>query len=156
MPTLPRLRLEPRPSRIGFALNTIGCSAATVLLASLALPWPVAGAGIAAIGIAFRSGHRQCVGRGVPAIAHVGIDRTITVTDRRGRSCDGVILADSHVGAMLTTIVWRANAAPWWRPAGVILVLPDTLPIDEFRRLRIFLRYGVPSTEAATNGVDAG
>ena len=156
MHTLPRLRLEPRPSRIGFALNTLGCLAAAVLLAFLALPWAVASAGIAAIGITFHCGHWRCVGRGVPAIAHLGIDRTITVTNRQGRSRNGLVLADSYVGAMLTTILWRENGAPWWRPAGVILVLPDTLPIDDFRRLRVFLRYGYPVADARTSGVDAG
>jgi len=156
MHTLPRLRIEPRPSRVGFALITLACLAAAVLAAVLPLTLPVAVACLVAIGIAFRCGHRRCVGRDVPAIAHVGIDRTITVTDRQGRSRDGVILADSFVAAPLTTIVWRAHGTPWWRPPDVILVLPDTLPRDDFRRLRVTLRYGFPATGAATSGVDAG
>ena len=156
MRTPPRLRLEPRPSRIGFALIAFACAAVAVLMGILPLPWPVAARLAALIGVTLRAGHRHCVGRDVPALAHVGIDRTITVTNRAGRSHDGIVLADSYVGALLTTIVWRANGAPWWRPASVILVLPDTLPADDFRRLRIFLRYGFPATGAPTNGVDAG
>jgi hypothetical protein len=156
MHTPPRLRLEPRPSRIGFALIMLACTAAAFLVAFLALPWPVEVALAAMIGITIYGGHRHCVGRDVPAMTHVGIDRTITVTNRDGRSRDGIVLADSYVGALLTTIVWRANGAPWWRPASVILVLPDTLPAEDFRRLRIFLRYGFPPAEAPTSGVDAG
>jgi hypothetical protein len=96
------------------------------------------------------------IGRGVPAIVHVGIDRSLTITDRQGRSRDGVVLPESYVGARLTTIVWRAQGAPWCRPSDVILVLPDTLPPDDFRRLRIFLRYGRIPVVAATSGIDAG
>jgi hypothetical protein len=91
----------------------------------------------------------------VPALVHVGIDRTITVTDRHGRSRNGVVDASTYVGARLTTIVWRHDRAAWWQPAGVILILPDVLPADDFRRLRIFLRYGREAT-ADTSGVDAG
>jgi hypothetical protein len=152
----PRLRLEPRPSWIGFALIVFACAGVAVLVGLLPLPWPSTVALAALIGITLRAGHRHCVGRDVPALAHVGIDRTITVTNRAGRSSDGIVLADSYVGALLTTIVWRANGAPWWRPAGVILVLPDTLPADDFRRLRIFLRYGFPATGSPASGADAG
>ncbi len=140
----------------GLALTTIGCLAAAMLVATLPLPSWAMLACLVAIGLALYRAHRQLIGRGVPAIVHVGIDRTITVTDRQGRSRDGFVLADSYVGSLLSTIVWRARGAPWWRPADVILVLPDTLPPDDFRRLRIYLRYGRVPVVAATNGVDAG
>jgi len=78
------------------------------------------------------------------------------VTGRDGRSRAGTILDDSFVGAWLTTIVWRADAMPWWRPASAIVVLPDTLPEDEFRRLRVVLRYGWPVAVGETSGEEAG
>jgi len=101
----------------------------------------------------------QCAGLGVPAVLHVGIDRRLGVTDRLGRSHDGAILDASYVGAMLTTLVWRADGDRWWRPARTILFLTDSLSPDEFRRLRVVLRYGRPAGEAAelaTSGNDAG
>ena len=156
MHTPPRLRIEPRPSRVGLAMIALACFAAAGLVAALPLASPVALACLVAIGLAFRCGCRRCAGRDVPAIAHVGIDRTITVTDRQGRSRDGIVLADSCVTALLTTIVWRANGMPWWRPSEAILVLPDTLPRDDFRRLRTTLRYSFPVACDATSGVDAG
>jgi hypothetical protein len=91
----------------------------------------------------------------VPALLHVGIDRRITVTGRNGRSRAGVILDDSYVGAWLTTIVWRWDGMPWWHPARAIVVLPDTLPRDEFRRLRVVLRYGQP-VAGETSSEEAG
>jgi hypothetical protein len=155
MPAPVRLRLEPRPSRAAFALISLGCLAVTALVAALWLPWWAALACVSAISLAFHDGRRRTVGDRVPALVHVGIDRTITVTDRRGRSRNGVVDASSFVGARLTTVVWRVNGTPWWRPPDVILVLQDVLPADDFRRLRIFLRYGRVSS-AATRGVDAG
>jgi len=43
---------------------------------------------------------------------------------------------------------------PRWRPARTIVVLPDTLAADEFRRLRVALRYGRP-VGGATSGEEA-
>ena len=43
--------------------------------------------------------------------------------------------------------------------AQTVLILPDMLPADEFRRLRVLLRYGRPVVEEAddedTSGRDA-
>ena len=152
----PRLRLEPHPSRIGCAWIATACATTLILLGSLPLPvsvlMPAAGVVLAVLA----SGLWRCSGRGVPALLHVGLDRRITVTGRDGRSRAGVILDDSYAGACLTTIVWRADDSPWWRPAHAVVVLPDTLPEDDFRRLRVVLRYGRPAAAGETSGTEAG
>jgi toxin CptA len=150
-----RLRLEPRPSRVGRVAIIAGCVATALVVALTPLPLAAVVAGVAAIIAAGARGLWRCSGSGVPALLHVGIDRRLTVTGRDGRSCAGAIVDDSYVGAMLTTIVWRADRQPWWRPAHTILVLPDTLAEDDFRKLRVFLRYGRSAAEA-TSAVDAG
>jgi hypothetical protein len=48
------------------------------------------------------------------------------------------VRAATYVGAWVTTIVWRPDGARWSR---AILVLPDMLPAEDFRRLRVMLRY---------------
>jgi len=156
MKTLPRLRLEPRPTRLGFALVVVACAATSVLVLVLPLPsWAsISCAGAIASVLAVRAW--RCLGRGMPALLHIGIDRRITVTDRDGRTRSGAVLDDSYVGAWLTTIVWCDDDDPWWRPARAILVLPDTLPCDAFRQLRTRLRYGRPPVDEATSGEDAG
>lgn len=151
----PRLRVEPRPSRIACASLVAACSAAAVLLVLLPLPLIAMVAGTVLIVAIFVAGWRRCTGRGVPALLHVGIDRRITVTDRNGRSLAGPVLDDSYVGAFVTTIVWCADGDPWWRPARTMLILSDTLPRDEFRRLRVVLRYGRPPVAVETSGTDA-
>ena len=100
------------------------------------------------------SGCRSAAGEGGPLLS-----AAFGTAD--GCSCDGTILDATYVGARLVTIVWRADAdrAGWrrLRPARTIVVLPDTLPADDFRRLRVVLRYGrVASTERGTRGAIAG
>jgi hypothetical protein len=156
MKSHPRLRLEPHPSRIACAAILAACSGTALLVAVLRLP-VVATLGCAAIVVAVLvSSLWRCTGRGVPALVHVGIERRIAVTDRSGRSHAGAVLDDTYVGPSLTSLVWRADADPWWRPARTILFLPDSLPPDEFRRLRVALRYGRAPGNAATSGVEAG
>lgn len=152
----PRLRLVPRPSRIGGAAISAACASTAMLLASLPLPIAAIVAGVVVVIAVLGAGLRRCAGGGVPALLHVGIDRRIAVTDRSGRTRTGSILDDSYVGAGLTTIIWRADDERWWCPARAIVVLPDSLSFDEFRRLRVVLRYGRPLARADTSGVDAG
>ena len=131
-----------------------GCAAALVLLAPL--PRVASAPGALLVIAVLAAGLWRCTGRGLPALLHVGIDRRITVTGYDGRSRAGAILDDSYVGEWLTTIVWRPDAMPWWRPAQAIVVLPDMLPREELRRLRVALRYGRPASAGGTSEVDAG
>jgi hypothetical protein len=152
----PRLELEPRPSRIAGAFIAASFVATIGIVVLLRIPWWAKASAVVAIaGVSARELWR-CAGRGVPALVFVGDNRRLTVSDRNGRVSDGDIVDASYVGATITTIVWRADHAPWWRPARTILILPDMLPADDFRRLRVLLRYGLPETRAATKGVDAG
>jgi hypothetical protein len=126
-----------------------------MLLAGLPLPITALLPCAAVIAGVLVGGLWRCTGRGVPALMHVGNDRRLTVTDCEGRSHAGTILDDSYVGASLTTIVWRRDGSPWWRPAAAIVVLPDMLSADEFRRLRVALRYGRPTVRGTTSDDDA-
>ena len=92
----------------------------------------------------------------MPAILHVGHDRRITASLRDGRSRDGSIQDDSYVGEHLTTIVWRPDHAPRWKRARTILILPDMLSREDFRRLRVLMRYGRAVVEEETSGRVAG
>lgn len=152
----PRLRLELRPSWIAAVLLTAACTMMSILLGLLPLPMPAICAGAIAVLTVYACGLRRCIGRGVPVLLQVGVDRRILVTDRKRCSYPGSIRDDSYVGAWLTTIVWCVDGAPWWRPAHTILVLPDTLPRNEFRRLRVVLRYGRPAGDEGSSEVEAG
>ena len=145
----PRLRLEPRPSHLACAALGAGSVAVGGLVLLLPLDaLSTACALLSVIGVAAH-GVRRCAGRGVPALLHVGHDRRIAVTSRAGRTRDGAILDGSYVGARLTTIVWQPDGARRLAPARSILILPDMLPAEDFRRLRVMLRHGrAPVTPA--------
>jgi hypothetical protein len=128
-------------------------AATAALLQLLPLPAVARIGGAAGIGVACVWTLRRAVSRGAPVLLRVGVDRRIAVTTRDGRTSDGDILADSYVGHRLTTIVWRPDGA---RRARTFMVMTDTFAADDFRRLRVALRYGrAAGADPETNGVDA-
>jgi hypothetical protein len=76
--------------------------------------------------------------RAVRAIRLDGSDR-VAVTLGDGRVLPGTLQATSRAGSRLTSVVWRPKGA---RIARSLLILPDMLPADEFRRFRVLMRYG--------------
>ena len=119
------------------------------------LPGPLVAriCGVAVVAMACAVALRNVVGRASPAAISVDLERRISVTTRNGRQREGLVLADSYVGSRLTTIVWRSDGA--WI-ARTILILTDTLAPDEFRQLRIVLRYGRALVPADNSDAEAG
>ena len=92
-----------------------------------------------------------CGPRAVHALWVTG-DRLVVVRHGSGRLVAGHVRSASYVGARLTTIVWRPDGA---RMSRSLWLLPDMLPAEEFRQLRVLLRYarsddahGVPASQA--------
>ena len=141
MDAVPRLRLEPRPSRRAAVAYTLAAVVTTGVV--LALPLGVAGR-LAALTVAVFAidARLRALRRGVPALIHLGLDRRIAMTRRDGRTVEGRVLPASYVGARVVSLVWRPDGWPWWRPAPALLLLPDMLGADDHRRLRVVLRYG--------------
>jgi hypothetical protein len=82
--------------------------------------------------------------RSVVEIAVAG-DLLIVVRYADGRTVAGTVRPASFVHPRLTSIVWRPDGA---RAAQALPILPDMLLRDDFRRLRILLRYGHNRTVA--------
>jgi membrane-bound toxin of toxin-antitoxin system len=139
----------PPPVRVSLARSTIASAAiaALALATSLivaTLPLDPLFVGLALIAIAAWAIDRvQVVGlrhgrRAVRSFELRG-DLTLVVVSGDGTASAGRVRRDSYVGARLSTIVWRPYGR--WR-SRTILLLPDMLPAEEFRRLRVLLRYG--------------
>lgn len=79
--------------------------------------------------------------RGPRAVRGIHLDDTDSIEVRfgDGRVIAGRLHRDSRAGPRLTSIVWQPTGARWSRS---VLVLPDMLPADDFRRLRVLMRYG--------------
>ncbi len=153
MKSPPRLRVELHPSRI--AAVAVACATiATALLAFETLDdtliCVVVTAIVGAVGLrAVRRLSRP------PLVLHVGADHCVSMTTRDGRTQDGALHADTSVGAWLTAIVWIPDGARWYEPARSLLILADMLPAEDFRRLRVYLRYGHSASDPDKSDVAA-
>lgn len=139
----------PPPVRVTLS-PSLGAAAAIALLALATgavvsmLPVDRAVVGLAIVAIGAWAIDRILVlalRRGSRAVRRFELrgDLTIVVATGDGKVRAGRVHRDSYVGARLTTIVWRPFGR--WR-SRAILLLPDMLPAEDFRRLRVLLRYG--------------
>jgi hypothetical protein len=155
MPSPPAVHVQLGPSPLAGA--GIGALAVATLAVVLALPLPAwqqsAITVVVAVWawVAFRS---VALRRGTRAVTALTLahDRLLIVRTGDGALVAGHVRAATYVGALLTSVVWRADGA---RLSQAVLVLPDMLPPEDFRRLRVLLRYarsdvahGVPSSHA--------
>jgi hypothetical protein len=143
MKTPPPLCLELRRSRLALAAVVAMHAATAALLLALPLSPAVCAAGGIGVALAGALALRSLAGPARAARLALGLDRRLAVTRRDGRTRAGEVLASSYVGAWLTTIVWRPDGA---RFARALIVVPDVMPAEDFRRLRVMLRYGGPVT----------
>ena len=140
------LKVELGRSRQAAAFVFVSHVATALLLAFAPGDAMLRAAGVAAIGAhalyavrtwALQSGARAVVGIELTA------DRRAVLIERCGRRCEGQVRAESYVGERLTTLVVRPDGA---RVSRAIAILPDMLPEEDLRRLRVLLRYGDAST----------
>jgi len=137
------------PSRLAHAWIELIAAAAMAVVIALPLPpwtWPIAGA---ALFVWARQRIRGIALRRLPASVRrlrVGGDRVLQAFTADGQMVRGRVLASTFVGARLTTIVWRRDGS---RRSRAEWVLPDMLPAEDFRRLRVQLRYSRSEVAAA-------
>ena len=154
MHALPPLVVAPRRSRYAVAFVIASHLLTGALLLALPLPLAARAAGTLVVVAVAGWALWRIAARNIPASVAVGLDGRVAITRRDGSSEHGRVLPDTYVGARLVTLVWRPDGARWPRT----LLLPgDSLDRDEFRRLRVALRYCRPEApEAATSGADDG
>jgi hypothetical protein len=137
----PSVHVVLAPSRIAGAGIGILAVATIALIFVLPLqPVPQMAAVAALVAWAAWSFHVDALHRGRFAVTEVRLapDLILVACMGDGRLVAGHVRAATYVGAWVTTIVWRPDG---WRWSRAILVLPDMLPTEDFRRLRVMLRY---------------
>lgn len=125
-----------------FAPRAIGLAA----LATLAVVHAVPVGAAAKIALALWVGVLACrwivrlTHRHARAVVGVGTDtsRAIDVRFADGRFAMGTVVDGSFVAPWLTVIHWRPAGSRWTR---TILLLPDMVEANAFRRLRVLLRW---------------
>jgi hypothetical protein len=140
------LRVELGRSRLAAAFIFVSHVATAALLAFVPGDSLLRGAAVVAIGAhalhALRTSALQSAPRAIVAV-ELSADREVVLVERCGRRCEGRIRVESYVGERLTTLVMRGNGA---RVSRAIAILPDMLPAEDLRRLRVLMRYGRPPT----------
>ena len=151
----PSVHVVLSPSRIAGA--GIGVLAAATIALTIVLPvQPLHQMAmiVAVVAWAAWSFQVDALHRGRFAVTEVRLapDLMLLVCMGDGRLVAGQVRASTYIGAWVTTIVWRPDGRRW---ARALLVLPDMLPADDFRRLRVMLRYArsgevqdVPASQA--------
>ena len=148
--TATSLPVALKASRLAAALIFVAIVATAALVAWLpGSPW-LRGAAVIALGVygtrLQRTWAQRSAGRAIVGFS-LKQDLTVTLVEGGGRHVEGRVLDDSYVGALLTTLVVRVPPERWPR---TVAILPDMLPPDEFRRLRVQLRLGrVPVNQPA-------
>jgi len=137
----PSVRVFLGPSRIVGA--GIGIAAIATLGIVLVLPLPVllqAAPCAVVVGWALVAFRVVALRRGGTAVTELRVapDLTMAVRLVDDRLVAGHVRSATYVGEWLTAIVWRPDGAPRSR---TVLGVPDMLGADDFRRLRVMLRY---------------
>ena len=148
----PPVHVDLTPSRV--ALFGIGIAAATTSAVVLTLPWSLAATAATVLAIltwAADRAHVVALRRGPRAVR--GVEITAGLRIRAGYG-DGTVRTgrvdrSTCVTSWITTLVWRPDGGRFTR---AVLILPDMLPSEDFRRLRVTLRYG---RSDATQGAPA-
>lgn len=151
----PTVIVVPGPSRSAGVMLGIMVAATVAVVVALPLQlWLQSGLIVGLALWSMRVFQRVALRRGTRAVTEVRLaaNRLIAVRHAERALVAGHVRTASHVGSRLTTIVWRPDGARWSR---TLLLLPDMLPPDDFRRLRVLLRYtrsddvqGVPASHA--------
>ena len=139
-----QLQVELKASTLAQMLVAIAFLATAALVAWLPLAAWLRAAAVIVIGfhslLALRWATRSASGSWI--MMKVAADRRTTMTTRDGRSIEGMVLAETYVGESLTSIVWRPDGA---RRSRAVALLPDMMPREDLRRLRVILRYSQAS-----------
>lgn len=137
----PSVHVILAPSRIAGAGIGLLAVATVALILAMPLPTVLQMALIAAVvawaGWSFRI---DALHRGRFAVSELRLapDLILVACMGDGRLVAGHVRSATYVGAWVTTIVWRPDGRRW---SWTVLVLPDMMPAEDFRRLRVMLRY---------------
>jgi hypothetical protein len=153
LPPSVHIALGPSPI-VGAAVGIVALGTLAIVFLLPADAWQQAGAVLVVLTWAAAIFWVVALRRGRFAITELRLapDLVLVVHRGDGRLVAGHVRRSTYVGAWVTSIVWRADGAFWSR---AILIVPDMLPAEDFRRLRVMLRYarsavvqGMPASQA--------
>jgi hypothetical protein len=143
-----RLRLGPS-ARLGWLLGA-GHVGVVVLCWITALGWwlsiGLSTAAVVSLAVTLRY-HALRSAAGALTALELRQDGSVAVQDQQGRWSEARVLGSSFVSPVLTILNLKVAGA---RLRRSVVVAPDSLPPDDFRRLRVWLRWRRAPTNAGT------
>ena len=118
----------------------IGAATAATLAVVALTPLPVALQSVLAMAVVAGALDGARRNFGARAVAGLRVDRMrhVEIDHARGGRSSGVLQAGCFVAPWLTIVRWRPDGARFDR---TLIVLPDMLEAEAFRRLRVLLRW---------------
>ncbi len=141
------LQLVLKPSRrlllalLGASL--LGC----LIVACMPLAWwlRLAGVAVIAIAAAYSAARDACLS--LPwswRALDIDASGNVSATSKNGAQVSVRILPSSFVASYLTVLHLQLPASRWTR---YCVILPDTVDAEPWRKLRVWLRWGMPTDE---------
>jgi hypothetical protein len=125
---------EFKYSRAGAAFPVVAALATGAIVALTRWPWPLA---LALEMFVAASAARAFVALRGMRVLHVGLDGRVRGETRDGAAFEGELRPGGFVAPWLAVVRWRGARG---RIDRTVVVLPDMLSADDFRRLRVILR----------------
>ena len=147
----PTLTVQLRRSRCALAFVIASHLATALLLATMPLSWQLRFAMSMVVALMAWRAVQRIAGRASVSSMQLDVDRRLKIVGRNGREMNGEVQPQTYVAEWVTTVVWRPAGARFSRS---VLILPDSLSRDDYRCLRVLLRYSQPSRDAIDGGDD--
>lgn len=68
-------------------------------------------------------------------------DNSVTIHLKDGRRQKVRVMPSSVVTPLLTVVHYRLHEAAWYSPKRYVVILADAVDAEEYRRLRVYLRW---------------
>jgi toxin CptA len=133
------------PSLLLAGILTFGhCAvAASLWITPLAFEWKCAAVALIAVSLCLETRAAMRWGSGALIALRISRDGLLSVQSRRGEWLDCEVLGSTCVTALLTVVNLRAKGA---RRIRNVVILTDTMDAENFRRLRVWLRWRPSAT----------
>ena len=129
-----------RSPRLALILILGHCGvAALVLVLELASPWKIAAIALVAASLVYELWMRVLQhGPNAVVALRIAVDNVLSLRTRRGECLDCEVLGSTYVTSFLTVLILRPAG---WRRVCSVVILPDAMAADDYRRLRVWLRW---------------
>ena len=135
------LKLSLRPSRLLATLLALAHGAAIAIILFVSIPPWVQAIAVTCLVVQLIFVVRRyalLLAPDSPVAIEIHSDNTISGQARRGKWSEYAVLGDSYVTAFLTVLNLRGAES---HAVKRVVILPDSMDAEEFRRLRVWLRW---------------